>query len=76
VLFAGEYAVCTFSAENFYSLTTNALNKAVSYLFGTWLPGHHLRCEGFMAEIYDGRSLGVPEGSEMEIMVKLIGNAS
>lgn len=68
----GEYIVCTFSAEDFHYLTTNALNKAVGYLFGTWLPGHQLRCEDFLAEIYDQRSLGVTDGPEMEIMVKLI----
>lgn len=69
---AGEYVVCTFDAENFHSLTTNSLNKAVDYMFGTWLPRHGLTCEGFLAEIYDHRCLGVAEGPEMDIMVKLI----
>lgn len=68
---AGEYIACTFSAEDFHYLTANALNKAAGYLFGTWLPGHQLRCEGFLAEIYDRRSLGVTDGPEMDIMVKL-----
>jgi AraC family transcriptional regulator len=72
ILQAGEYVVCTFEAENFHLLTTDALNKAVSYLFGTWLPGHKLSAEAFLAEIYDHRSLEVSEGTEMDIMVKLI----
>lgn len=67
----GEYVVCTFSAENFHSLTTMALNKAIGYLFETWIPAHRLQCEGVLAEIYDRRCLGVDEGPEMEVMVRL-----
>lgn len=66
-----EYIICTFSAENFHYLTVNALNKAIGYLLGTWLPGHQLCYEGFLAEIYDQRSLEVSDGPEMEILVKL-----
>lgn len=73
VLPAGNYLVCTFSAENFHSLTTDALDKAVFYLFNTWLPNHkNLRFDAFMAEIYDHRSLGVKESPEMDIWVRLI----
>ncbi len=68
---AGEYVVCTFGAEDFHSLTTNSLNKAIDYMFGTWLPRHRLASEGFLAEIYDHRCLGITEGPEMDIMLKL-----
>lgn len=44
--------VCSFEAENFYLLTTNALNKAIDYMFGVWLPRHQLSSEPFMAEVY------------------------
>lgn len=69
---AGDYAVCTFDAENFHALATISLNKAIDYLLGTWLPRHGLACEGFLVEIYDHRCLGVEEGPEMDIMVKLV----
>lgn len=73
ILPAGNYLVCTFSAENFHSLTTDALDKAVFYLYNTWLPSHkNLKFDAFMAEIYDHRSLGVKESLEMDILVRLI----
>lgn len=65
---AGEYSVCCFEAENFYLLTTNALNKARDYMFGTWLPNHKLTTEPFMAEFYYDTN---PEASYMEIWLKL-----
>lgn len=64
---AGEYAVCLFEAENFYLLTTNALNKARDYMFGVWLPNHKLSSEPFMAELYFET---LPEASTMEIWLK------
>ncbi len=64
---AGEYAVCSFEAENFYLLTTNALNKARDYMFGVWLPNHRLTTEPFMAELYFDTA---PEASTMEIWLK------
>ncbi len=60
----GEYVVCTFEAENFMRLTTDALNKVRDYLFGTWLPHHKLNVEPFMAELY-GDTL--PDAVGMEI---------
>jgi AraC family transcriptional regulator len=54
---AGEYIVCTFSAENFHNLTTNALNKAVGYLFGTWLPGHKCDARALWAKSMTGEAL-------------------
>ena len=61
---AGNYAACAIEAENFYLMTTNALNKARDYMLGVWLPKHHIRIEPFMAELY-GDTL--PEASSMEI---------
>lgn len=64
----GEYAVCFFEAENFYLLTTNALNKARDYMLGVWLPNRKLSIEPFMAELYGDTS---PESTSMEIWFKL-----
>jgi len=49
---AGEYVVCQFEAENFAELRTSALDKALKYLFETWLPGHKLHTQPFSAEKY------------------------
>ena len=65
---AGNYVVCSFEAENFYLLVTNALNKARDYMFGVWLPNHKLASEPFMAEIYYETT---PEASRMEIWLKI-----
>ncbi len=67
ILPLGEYAVCSFEAENFYQLTTDALNKARDYMFSVWLPNHQLTTEPFMAELYFDTS---PEASVMEIWLK------
>lgn len=67
ILPAGEYAVCSFEGENFYLLTTDALNKARDYMLGVWLPNNKLSCEPFMAELYFDTS---PEASIMEIWLK------
>ena len=64
---AGDYVVCAFEAENFYHLTTNALNKANDYLFGVWLPNHNVTIEPFAAELYGDTS---SEGTSMELWVK------
>lgn len=63
----GTYYVCSFEAENFYLLTTNALNKARDYMFGTWLPHHKLAVLPFMAELYFNTAAG---GSFMEIWLQ------
>lgn len=68
VLPAGEYAVCSFEAENFYQLTTNALNKARDYMFGVWLSNRKLSVDPFMAELYFNTS---PDASMMEIWLKI-----
>ncbi|MCG8485517.1 MAG: AraC family transcriptional regulator, partial [Clostridia bacterium] len=49
---AAEYVVCCFEAESFSELTTSALNKAMKYLFGTWLQAHDLVTQPFSAEKY------------------------
>lgn len=64
----GNYIICSFEAENFYQLTTNALNKARDYMFGVWMPKHNLVSEPFMAEIYYDTT---PEASMMEIWLKI-----
>jgi AraC family transcriptional regulator len=64
----GEYVICSFEAENFYLLTTNALNKARDYMFGVWLPNNKLTTEPFMAELYFDTT---PEASTMEIWLKV-----
>jgi AraC family transcriptional regulator len=71
ILPSGEYAVCSFEAENFYLLTAEALNKARDYMLGVWLPGHKISCEPFMAELYSDTS---PMGSGMEIWLKIRSN--
>jgi AraC family transcriptional regulator len=63
----GQYAVCSFDAENFYLLTTDALNKARDYMLGTWLPQHKLAIEPFMVELYSDTS---PEATSMEIWLQ------
>lgn len=64
----GNYIICSFEAENFYLLTTNALNKARDYMFGVWLPNHNIAFEPFMAELYYDTS---PVTSRMELWVKI-----
>lgn len=49
---ADEYVVCSFEAENFSELTTSALDKAMTYLFGTWLPSRGLTTQPFSVEKY------------------------
>lgn len=66
-LAAGEYIVCTFSAENFNSLVMDALYKAQRYLFSTWLPNHGLCTEPFSAERYERHDASA---TTMELWVK------
>ena len=65
----GDYVVCSFEAENFHQLTTDALQKAQGYMFNVWLPKHQLNSEPFMAELYTETS---PEAATMEIWIKLM----
>lgn len=64
----GDYIVCSFESENFYMLTTNALDKAVQYMYGTWLIKNEITTEPFMAEFYFDIA---PESSYMEIWFKI-----
>lgn len=59
-LFPGEYVVCKIEAESFETLVTTALNQANNYLFETWLKGHNLQIEPFMAEKYYKESSEFP----------------
>lgn len=63
---AGEYVVCQFEAETFAELRTSAIDKALKYLFETWLPGHKLHTQPFSAEKYTGITAAPPS---MEIWV-------
>jgi AraC family transcriptional regulator len=65
----GQYIVCSFEAENFYSLVTNALYKAQQYIFSTWLPKHGLQTEAFCMEYYETHT---PETTKMEVWMKLM----
>lgn len=64
---AGEYIVCKIEAETFEDLVTVALNQASKYLFGTWMPHHHMATEPFSAEKY---YRDVENMAYMEIWVK------
>ena len=50
-------------------LVTDALYKALNYVYGVWLPGHGLQTEGFCAELYASHTM---ETTSMEIWMKLI----
>lgn len=63
---AGEYIVCKFEAENFATLRTSAIDKALKYLFETWLPEHKLQTQPFSAEKYTDIT---DEHATMEIWV-------
>lgn len=64
----GEYIVCSFEAENFEFLVTDALYKAQQYLFSTWLPNHRLQTEAFCLEYYEAHTA---ETTKMELWMKL-----
>lgn len=64
----GNYVVCDFEAENFHLLTTDALDKAVKYMYGTWLSKNRIKTEPFMVELYSDTS---QEAATMEIWFKL-----
>lgn len=65
----GEYIACSFEAENFNLLVSDALYKAQQYLFSTWLPNHKLKTEAFCLEYYETHT---PETTKMEIWMKLM----
>lgn len=65
----GNYVVCSFEAENFHLLTTNALDKAVQYMYSTWLPKNKIITDPFMAELYFDIN---KEAVYMEIWLKLV----
>ena len=62
----GEYIVCSFEAEDFEHLVTDALYKAQRYIFEMWLPNHKQSCEPFSIERYANHS---PDTTCMEIWV-------
>ncbi|MCW6074968.1 AraC family transcriptional regulator [Clostridium sporogenes] len=66
---SGDYVVCSFEAENFHLLTTNALDKAVQYMYSTWLPKNKLTTDAFMAELYFDTN---EDAVYMEIWLKLV----
>lgn len=60
---AREYIVCGFEAENFFELTTTALNKALKYS-GLWLEKHDLVMDMYSPEMYYSSA---PDASYMEL---------
>lgn len=64
----GNYIVCTFEAENFTALVTDALYKAQQYLYQVWLPSHNLFTQSFCVERYVKHDL---ETSTMEVWLQL-----
>lgn len=62
----GEYIVCSFEAEDFEHLVTDALYKAQRYVFEMWLPKHKLTCKPFAIERYAEHS---PDTTSMEVWV-------
>lgn len=63
----GNYVVCAIEAENFHLLVTDALDKAVKYMYSTWLIKNEVKTEPFMVELYLDTT---PEGAAMEIWFK------
>lgn len=66
VLSEGEYIVCTFEAEDFEHLVTDALYKAQRYVFEMWLPNHKLTSMPFAIERYANHT---PDTTCMEVWV-------
>ncbi|ARE87509.1 Bacterial transcription activator, effector binding domain [Clostridium formicaceticum] len=66
---AGKYVVCRFEAENFHLLTTDVLDKAVKYMYETWLLKNEIKTELLMLELYLDTP---PEGTAMEIWFKIV----
>lgn len=48
----GMYVVCTYEAENFDKLVTEALYKASQYLYETWLVNHQMIPESILIQKY------------------------
>ncbi len=65
---AGAYIVCGFEAENFHTLTTVALNKAIRFT-NDWLKHHNLTADMFAPEVYYDST---PESTYMEFWVPVI----
>lgn len=65
---SGNYIICSFEAENFHLLTTDALDKAVKYMYDTWLKKKGITTEPFMAELYYDTA---PESAAMEVWLKI-----
>lgn len=63
----GEYAVCSFEAENFAELIGSAIFKASSFM-NSWMKKHSLTCGDFIAEIYYDIN---PDASYMELWLPL-----
>lgn len=76
--------VCSFSAEDFFSLTNSALDKAINYFFQTWLQNdNYAMVDNYLIEYYDARCIkNNPENEEgydalydsppeMDIMVRI-----
>ncbi|MHC1771932.1 MAG: AraC family transcriptional regulator [Flexilinea sp.] len=63
----GDYVICSFEAENFHLLTSDALDKAIAYMYNTWLPKKEISTAAFLTELYFDTT---PEASYMELWFK------
>jgi AraC family transcriptional regulator len=63
----GNYLVCSFEAEDFKHLTTDALDKAVTFMLKTWLPTKQISIAAFLVELYFDTGA---EGTYMELWFK------
>lgn len=64
----GDYIVCSYEAENFELLVTDALYKASQYLFETWLVEQRISVEPFIVQKYYNPE---QENSYIEVWVKI-----
>ncbi|EKQ54450.1 MULTISPECIES: AraC family transcriptional regulator [unclassified Clostridium] len=65
---SGYYIVCSFEAENFLALTTNALGKSLQYMYSIWFPNNKIALEALMVELYFDIT---PDSSYMETWFKI-----
>ncbi|MCX8132220.1 MAG: AraC family transcriptional regulator [Clostridia bacterium] len=67
----GNYVICAFEAEDLNLLTTDALDKAVKYMYGTWLVNKKIKTDPFMVEVYSDT---LQEEAAMELWFKIASN--
>ncbi len=68
----GNYIICTFEAENFHLLTTEALDRAIKYMYDIWLLANQVNTEPLMLELYSKNNTS--SETSMEIWFKISDN--